>query len=322
MPQALSCDLQSSAFEPSTTPLDEATVLVVDDSPMDRRVAARLIEKLDGWAAVQACNGVEALEAIQRRPPTVVLTDMLMPEMDGLELVEAIRTRYPLIPVIVMTAFGSEDVAIKALQKGAASYVPKKSLATDLAETLEQVHCAAHASRRQQQLLECVTIVEFQFVLDNDPAIVPTLVAHLQDQLTRMKLCGQSSRIRLGVAYEEALLNGIYHGNLEVSSDLRQNGDGAFQQLARQRRTQPPYANRRLRVRATMSRAEAVCTIADEGPGFDPSALPDPTDPANLGRVGGRGLLLIRTFLDEVRFNPSGNEITLVKRREVAPCKS
>ena len=55
--------------------------------------------------------------------------------------------------------------------------------------------------------------------------------------------------------------------------------------------------------------------VRDEGPGFDVSSLPDPTDPANLGKSSGRGLLLIRTFMDDVRFNAAGNEITLSKRR-------
>ena len=61
--------------------------------------------------------------------------------------------------------------------------------------------------------------------------------------------------------------------------------------------------------------AEAVLTVRDEGAGFDPGTLPDPTDPANLGRSCGRGLFLIRSFMDEVRHNAAGNEITLVKRR-------
>jgi CheY-like chemotaxis protein len=321
------------AFEPEIRPAESgatsqrsSTVLVVDDSPVDRRLAMGLVGKVGGWTAAQACNGVEALEAIARQPPTVVLTDLLMPEMDGLELVQNIRARHPLIPVIVMTAFGSEDIAIRALQKGAASYVPKKSLARDLADTLEQVQTAARAGQHHQQLLDCLTTVELQFVLDNDPALVPALVAYLQDQLMRMRLCDQTSRIRLGVALEEALLNGIYHGNLEVSSELRLNGDTAYYKLVRERRLQAPYAARRLHVRASLARSQAVCVIADEGPGFDPSALPDPTDPANLGRVSGRGLLLIRTFLDEVRFNRTGNEITLIKRREspreALSCKS
>ncbi|HEY1379785.1 MAG TPA: ATP-binding protein [Gemmataceae bacterium] len=54
--------------------------------------------------------------------------------------------------------------------------------------------------------------------------------------------------------------------------------------------------------------------MRDEGPGFDPATLPDPLDPANLERASGRGLLLIRTFMTEVRHNDRGNEITLVLR--------
>jgi anti-sigma regulatory factor (Ser/Thr protein kinase) len=70
---------------------------------------------------------------------------------------------------------------------------------------------------------------------------------------------------------------------------------------------------------ARLSRAEVSVTIRDEGPGFDPGSLPDPTDPANLGRIGGRGLLLIRTFMDSVTHNQAGNEITLVKRGKLSP---
>jgi CheY-like chemotaxis protein len=302
------------------------TVLVVDDAAVDRHKAKRLVEKVEGWRAVTACNGTEALEAIEREAPTVVLTDMLMPEMDGLELVEVIRERYPQIPVILMTAFGSEDIAIRALQKGAASYVPKKSLERELANTLDSVQTAAKAGQQHQQLLDSLRELEAQFALESDPALVPALVAYLQDQFMRMKLCDPTSRIRIGIALEEALLNGIYHGNLEVNSELRQNEEKAFHQAARDRRLQAPYADRRLRVRAKLSRTQAEWVITDEGPGFDPSKLPDPTDPANLGRVGGRGLLLIRTFLDEVRFNEKGNEVTLIKRREPAHearlCKS
>jgi hypothetical protein len=115
---------------------------------------------------------------------------------------------------------------------------------------------------------------------------------------------------------EESLLNGLYHGNLELSSELRQDGGNRFQEAAMQRRVEAPYSERRLWVTAKLSRSEATFVLRDEGPGFDLSKLPDPTDPANIGRIGGRGLLLIRTFMDEVRFNDKGNEITLVKRRD------
>jgi anti-sigma regulatory factor (Ser/Thr protein kinase) len=113
----------------------------------------------------------------------------------------------------------------------------------------------------------------------------------------------------------------MYHGNLELSSDLRQNGEEPFYKLAEERKTQPPYDHRRVTLTATLTPDVLTIVLRDQGPGFDPGALPDPTDPDNMDRVGGRGLLLIRTFMDHVEFNETGNQITLVKRREVASDK-
>lgn len=291
-----------------------AHLLVVDDVQVECRLAGGLVEKALGWRVSTATSGAAALDAIQTDPPDLVLTDMIMPEMDGLELTQAIREQHPSIPVIVMTAHGSEEMAIRALRSGAASYVPKRTMARDLAETLEQVAMAARASRCQQRLLECLTRVESAFQLENDPALVPPLIARLQDCLTRLAVCDQHTQIRVGIALEEAILNGLYHGNLELCSELRQDGTDRYYQLGQQRRRESPYQGRRLYVRAGVSRHEAVFIVRDEGPGFDVASLPDPTDPENLIRASGRGLLLIRTFMDEVRHNDRGNEITMIKR--------
>ena len=109
--------------------------------------------------------------------------------------------------------------------------------------------------------------------------------------------------------------NAIEHGNLELDSGLRNDPNGAYQRLASERRRQTPFCDRLVHIRARLSSEEAIITLRDQGPGFDPSVLPDPTDPENIGKISGRGLLLIRTFMDDVFFNETGNEITLIKRR-------
>jgi CheY-like chemotaxis protein len=246
-----------------------------------------------------------------------VLTDLQMPEMDGLELVAAVRSTHPLVPVVLMTACGSEELAIRALRAGAASFVPKQDLARDLSGTLEQVLALANPRTGPQRLLAYLTVTESQFVLDNDPALVLALVVHYQEALTRLQLCDATSRIRMGIALQEALLNGLYHGNLELGPDRRQDAGKTYALLAEERRHMQPYRERRLHVGAKLSRHEARFVIRDEGPGFEVASLPDPADPANLGKGRGRGLLLIRTFMDEVSYNASGNQITLVKRRDL-----
>ncbi|MFO0878993.1 MAG: response regulator [Gemmataceae bacterium] len=300
-----------------STPATQAVannVLVVDDSSMDRHLTGGIIQKMPGWVASFASNGVEALSSLEGQQPDVVLTDMLMPEMDGLQLVQAIRSRYPLVPVILMTAHGSEDIAIQALQKGAASYVPKKFLARDLADTLEQVLAVSKTKQQEARLLARMEVAETRFILDNDTSLIPALVAHLEEDIKRLKLCDPSGLVLLGVALHEAMTNAILHGNLELSSSLRETDEKEYYRLGVARRTEDPFQQRRVYVTSRFSREELAFIIRDEGKGFDPNILPDPTDPSNLGKVSGRGLLLIQTFMDRVEHNSTGNQITMIKR--------
>src|SRR4051794_39865636 len=99
------------------------TILVVDDVAVDRRLVGQLVEKITGLRVLYASNGKEALEMVKRSLPLAILTDLQMPKMDGLELVEEMRCLHPGIPVVLMTALGSEEIAVEALKSGAASYL-------------------------------------------------------------------------------------------------------------------------------------------------------------------------------------------------------
>jgi CheY-like chemotaxis protein len=286
--------------------------LVVDDS---RTQAFDIRQKLlrGGFQVDMAGNGVEALAALQRQLPNIVLTDLMMPEMDGLELVTQIRRLYPGLPVVLLTAHGSEEVAVKALRSGAASYVPKKNLDRDLYRTLENVLAHCRTAKTDDRFSGRLTATRSEFVLGNDAHWIGPLVCRLQHELVRLQLFDESSQMRIGMAVREALANAIEHGNLEASSQLRETDDVAYQQLLAERRIAAPYRDRRLFVAAEQSRDGVTYRIRDEGPGFNRAALPDPTDPANLEHVSGRGLLLIHAFMDEVVHNTTGNEITMLK---------
>jgi CheY-like chemotaxis protein len=293
----------------------DTRVLVVDDSAIERRLATRLIESSNGLTVLTAADGHQALEIIERERPAVVLTDLQMPQLDGLALVKEVRRAYPDIPVILMTAFGSEEIAMEALQAGAASYVPKRALASELVSTLGKVLEVAEASRTRRRLLSSLQRHESFFRLENDPDLIRPLIELFLENLAGMDIGDGTNRLRIGVALQEALTNALYHGNLEVSSDLRQEDERRFYDLAEQRRGLDPYHSRRIDVRTTLERSGLTFVIRDEGPGFDVGASQRPIDPEDLMRIGGRGLLLIRAFMDEVWHNASGNEITMVKRQ-------
>jgi CheY-like chemotaxis protein/anti-sigma regulatory factor (Ser/Thr protein kinase) len=293
-------------------------VLVVDDAVVDQRLVAGLLARQPELRTSFARDGVDALRAMAEQRPDVVVTDLRMPRMDGLELVRAVRKRYPGLPVVLMTAQGSEQIAVEALKAGAASYVPKSRLAEDLLGTIEQVVTLARAAEHQERLWQRVTRLRWELALENDPSLVAALVTHLRDATTLLGMSDEVNQLRLSVALEEALLNALYHGNLEVSSELRESDAQSYYRLADQRRRQPPYCERKIYVEAEFTQSEVTYVVRDEGPGFNPQTLPDPTDPANLERISGRGLLLIRTFMDEVCHNPAGNEIRMVKRFHAA----
>ena len=133
-----------------------------------------------------------------------MLTDLDMPELNGLELVETLRREHATIPVILMTQFGSEEIAVQALQKGAASYVPKRNLMRDIVSTIDDVLVLANAHRHQDLVLECLTLTESHFVLENNQELIPPLIGHLQQNLKRTRFCDEMGLIHLAVALNEA----------------------------------------------------------------------------------------------------------------------
>lgn len=90
------------------------------------------------------------------------------------------------------------------------------------------------------------------------------------------------------LSVEEAIVNAVKHGN----------------QLD---------PNKQVRVTYSLTKGKFEMTVEDEGPGFNPADVPDPLDPENLERPGGRGLLLMRSYLTEVEYSPRGNRVRLLK---------
>lgn len=291
------------------------SILVVEDSPTQLvRIALVLADA--GYDVRRAVNGREALAMIEADPPDLVLTDLHMPHANGLELTEAVRASHAHVPVVMMTADGTEDVAAEALQRGASSYLPKDRLDRDLLPTIAQLARSLEARRAENRVLSALTKSECTFEFGNDHEFVDQLAGHLERELRDMDYDDATGLFRIVLALKEALLNAIDHGNLELDSGLRDRDDDRYHELGQERCQQEPYRARRVQLDSRVSPERAQYVIRDEGPGFDPGRLPDPTDPENLLRAHGRGLILIRSFMDEVTFNSTGNEITMIKYRD------
>jgi serine/threonine-protein kinase RsbW len=126
-------------------------------------------------------------------------------------------------------------------------------------------------------------------VIPNDTVVGRQL---LDDVLQQLDSLHWSRHDIFGVhlAVDEALVNAIFHGNAEDET-------------------------KRVRFSCCLSPQRIRVEITDEGPGFDPDSLPDPTTPCHLGRPGGRGVLLMRAFMSRVEFRDHGSRVVLEKER-------
>ena len=291
------------------------TILIADEDRDDRAQIGAIIETDPSLTAIYAGDGADALAQFEKVKPDLVLTDLQMPIMDGVGLVHAVRQKCASTPIVVMTSHGSQELAAEALAVGAASYVPKSEAENELLHTVQHVLTLA-TRRRPRPLPAALKQIRRVYVIGNDSHLITSLVGHLQENLVQVGLCDESEQIRFGVAIEEALINAMIHGNLEIDSDVKEADPARFDSFVQHRRAEAPFKDRKIEVEIELSAEEAIVTIGDQGQGFDPSSLPDPTDPENLEKVSGRGVLLMRSFMDEVRFNESGNQVTLVKRKK------
>lgn len=290
-------------------------VVFVHESAVLHAVLRKLDEQED-LLVQRAATVTDVLEKVNSS--SIILTDLLVPDARGLELLKRLQRNKSsaAVPIIVLTSAKNEQLAVQALRAGATSYVPSRLLASELLDTVSSVFAAASAHQSRSRIMDCLSDWSCQFVLHNDRTLVAPLVRYLQDITQQMGLIGEpGEETRTGIALEEALLNAMYHGNLEVASALREEDEAKFDALIEQRQKEKPYCDRRVRIQSRFQRGEGVFIIQDEGPGFDISTVPDPTDPVNVERVCGRGMLLMRTFMDELQYNERGNEVRLVKRR-------
>jgi len=290
-------------------------ILVVDDSPTQVRQIQMVLEN-DGFTVQTANDGQEAMQCIEADQPLLVVTDLQMPNMSGLELVAAVRNHSLSLPVILTTSQGSESIAAQALQEGAASYVPKRDLSTALVAVVRQVLSVNQATRSVREVAQFAIKSSISLSLENEELLVPKVISRLELPMVELDLFDEGERMQIAMALDEALLNAMVHGNLEVSSDLRQIDDGKpYVDMIAERKQLAPYKDRRVTVQMDATLEAATIVIRDEGPGFDLSSLRDPTDPENLEKAGGRGLLLINAFMDQVCHNEKGNEITMIKKK-------
>lgn len=291
-------------------------VLVFDECQVSQALIGRQLTTDGGWFVRNVESVEHALQSLERAPFDVVISETCSPGSSNFELLTAVKERFPKLPVVMLTSDGQSKTVMQALELGASSYINKdaKSLRR-LADTLESVLSATKRTRDRQVLLKCITSSENHFVLDNNISMIRALQQRILDSMKMFGVASDCDEMRVSLVLEEAFANAIYHGNLELSSELKEAEDGLFHSLANERARSAPWCNRRVRLTERVDHEQAVIVIEDEGCGFNVSRHKDCRKEENMERASGRGMTLMRAFMDEVIYNDRGNQVTLIKRR-------
>ena len=126
-------------------------VLLIVDDEEDIRLNLCDFMELEGFEVLQAANGSAALEVLENHTPEAIITDLMMAEMGGMELLEEVFKRNLDIPVVIMTAFGTIDYAVKAMKVGAADFITKPIDYDYMLRVVKRVLNAAQLERKVKQ---------------------------------------------------------------------------------------------------------------------------------------------------------------------------
>jgi CheY-like chemotaxis protein/anti-sigma regulatory factor (Ser/Thr protein kinase) len=271
------------------------TVLIVDDDP-EVHVLLRSMLKDTNWSSESTLGGAEALTKLEAHPYDVVLTDILMAEMDGLTLLGKIQAIQPGAKVLVMTAYNRPAHVVGSLRGQAAGYLAKPF--------------------SKDKLLECLAdAMEWRFEPDD--------IEVLSD---RPNWISVKARCKLETA--DRLTQFFRELPADLSDQQRELAATAFRELLTNAVEHGGHLDPEQKVELHFVRTQRsiVYYVRDPGQGFSIDQLPHaaishPDAPFETAEVrqqmgirpGGFGLLLLKNFADELLYNSKGNEVILIK---------
>ena len=271
------------------------SILVVDDDRTSRHLTESLLKR-EGWKVCGAKDGVEAQKLLRTRKFALMLLDVWMPRMNGLELLEKLKTRKQRPRVVVMTSDDTPATLLQAVRDQAFTYVHKPVEPDVLIETV-RLAIEEPESRPIEVISARPEWVELVVPCTKEAAgRLQSVMAHLDADLP------QDLREAIAYAFRELLLNAVeWGGKLDPSHTVR--------------------------ISYLKGKRMLMYRIADPGPGFNIENLPhaavgqpqdspiahvDVRESKGL-RPGGFGLLTVRSTVDELLYNEKRNEVVFVK---------
>jgi CheY-like chemotaxis protein/anti-sigma regulatory factor (Ser/Thr protein kinase) len=263
-------------------------ILVADDEETIRKTLQTVLQQ-KGYQITTAENGLAALKVLGKSVVDLVVMDLKMPGMDGFELLSKIRGLSEQIPVVVITGYADVESTARALKSGASDFLAKPFGAQDIFHSVSRLLELRETDMENKRV---VPYLRYNLSMDipSSSEYIHGAIHFVMEPIKAVNLCEPIHFTNLNIAFYEGMVNAIIHGN---------GGD----------------KSKKVSVAIDVTYERARVTIRDEGAGFSPGDVESPLASPNIYKANGRGIYLIKHFVDEMFHNNIGNEITMVKKR-------
>lgn len=177
--------------------MSDKRVLLIDDHTLVRAGLRSLIDELPGFAVVaEGADGDQAVDLVESSQPDVVIMDISMQRVSGLDALLLLRARWPTLPVIILSMHAARDLVMRAIRGGVSAYLPKEAAETELELALTAVLAG------QQYLSPAISGAVIDSLLQRPPAAETEVLTVRQREVLRLLALGRNTK---EVAYELSL---------------------------------------------------------------------------------------------------------------------
>ena len=263
--------------------MDPLRILVVDDEKDVRDTLSEMIESL-GYEVAMAENGVKALDRVRTERIDLIITDLSMPEMSGLDLIVEAKRVSPNIPIAVISAYGNVENTTYALTRGAFSFIAKPFKMLQIKDMIRKGKQLRELSLGTYALMDWVHS-ETDMTFPSQEDLFPSAILFVLKECQWRGIEDDARLENIAICLEELLSNALIHGN-------RKNKD------------------KQIVMRMRFDAERFVLAVKDEGDGFDATTYLEKIRNNQAAIPEKRGLFITDLLVDELRFNEKGNEVT------------
>lgn len=288
-------------------------ILVVEDDYASRSYLEIILKK-EGYNFKSSDNGKDALEIFKEYLPDVVLSDINMSQMNGIELLGAIKKIKPETIMIMLTAYTSEEYVMQCIRLGANNYLKKPIPKHSILSLLRKHNVIISDIKSEKKVSSFLKKNNFKLQFKTDFNRIHAVVNYLVNETEN--LFSEETKLDLKLGLSELVLNAVEHGNLGITFSEKNEAvqSDSLVELYEERMANPEFANKIVEINFSVFEFGGQWIIKDQGNGFIPESVPSPISEDGVLRLHGRGIFICKFQFDEVEYIGNGNTVRVMKR--------